>query len=221
MRIFLICLTAVLLRADPYPDDVQRIKLSVDRQEGSAWKPVDSALVFAAGDKLRFRVSSTFAGYLYVMNHGTSGAYELLFPRADTGADNSIEAGKEYIVPAVQGWFKVTGPAGHDIVYWVISPIKLGNEVRPLPPPPPTASLPLSFRPRCDDAIFKSRGDCVDTSAGVKPLKEGEAIPKNLSGLAEPTPRELLFIQEKGATVVSSPAPLTGPVVYELRLAHR
>jgi hypothetical protein len=55
----------------------------------------------------------------------------------------------------------------------------------------------------------------------VKPLKEGEAIPKNLSGLAEPTPRELLFIQEKGATVVSSPAPLTGPVVYELRLAHR
>jgi hypothetical protein len=221
MRIFLICLTAVLLRADPYPDDVQRIKLSVDRQEGSAWKPVDSALVFAAGDKLRFRVSSPFAGYLYVMNHGTSGAYELLFPRADTGADNSIEAGKEYIVPAVQGWFKVTGPAGHDIVYWVISPIKLGNEVRPLPPPPPTASLPLSFRPRCDDAIFKSRGDCVDTSAGVKPLKEGEAIPKNLSGLAEPTPRELLFIQEKGATVVSSPAPLTGPVVYELRLAHR
>ena len=217
MRALFILAIAGLLRAD----DVQRIKLMVDRQEGTSWKPVDSALVFAAGDKLRFRVSSTFAGFLYVMNHGTSGAYELLFPRSDTGADNSIEAGKEYVVPAAQGWFKVTGPAGHDIVYWVISPVKLGNEVRPLPPPPPNASLPLSFRPRCDDEIFKSRGDCVDTSAGVKPLKEGEAIPKNLSGLAEPTPRELLFIQEKGATVVSSPAPLTGPVVYELRLAHR
>lgn len=202
-------------------DDVQRIKLSVDRQEGSSWKPVDSALVFAANDKLRFRVSSTFAGYLYVMNHGTSGAYDLLFPRSDTGADNSIDAKKEYIVPAVQGWFKVTGPPGQDIVYWVISPVKLGNEVRALPPPPPTASLPLSFRPRCDDAIFKSRGDCVDTSAGVKPLKEGEAVPKNLDAIATPTPRELLFIQEKGATVVSSPAPLTGPLVYELRLAHR
>jgi hypothetical protein len=35
-----------------------------------------------------------------------------------------------------------------------------------------------------------------------------------------PTPRELLFMQEKGGTVLSSPAPLTGPVVYELRLAH-
>ena len=140
MRFLVICAMAALLRADSLPDDVQRITLFVDRQEGSAWKPVDSALVFAAGDKLRFRVSSSFAGFLYVMNHGTSGAYELLFPRSDTGADNSIEAGKEYIVPAVQGWFKVTGPAGHDIVYWVISPVKLGNETRPLPPPPPTAS---------------------------------------------------------------------------------
>jgi Domain of unknown function (DUF4384) len=216
MRTFLLCAIAVLLRAD----DVQRIKLTVERQDAGGWKPVDSALVFAAGDKLRFRVSATFAGCLYVMNHGTSGAYELLFPRSDTGADNSIEARKEYIVPALQGWFKVTGPAGHDIVYWVISPMKLGNEVRALPPPPPHADLPLSFKPRCDDAIFKSRGDCVDTSAGVKPLKEGEQIPKNLDAIAAPTPRELLFIQEKGGTVVSSPAPLTGPVVYELRLAH-
>jgi len=115
----------------------------------------------------------------------------------------------------------VTGPSGHDVVYWVISPVKLGNEYRALPPPPPHPDLPLTFRPRCDDTIFKSRGDCVDTSAGVKPVKEGEQLPKNLDGIAAPTPRELLFIQEKGATVVSSPSPLTGPVVYELRLAHR
>lgn len=215
MKIFAICALAVLLRAD----DVQRIRLTVERQDASGWKSVDAALVFSAGDKLRFHLTSTFAGYLYVMNHGTSGSYELLFPRSDTGADNSIEAKKDYVVPAAHGWFKMTGPAGHDIVYWVISPVKLGNEYRPLPPPP-NASLPLSFRPRCDDAIFKSRGDCVDTSAGVKPLKEGEPVPKNLDSIAQPTPRELLFIQEKGATVVSSPAPLTGPVVYELRLAH-
>ena len=145
----------------------------------------------------------------------------LIEPFSWSPADNSIEADKEYIVPAVQGWFKVTGPAGHDIVYWVISPVKLGNEFRALPPPPPHPDFPLSFKPRCDDTIFKSRGDCVDTSAGVKPLKEGEAVPRNLDSIATPTPRELLFIQEKGATVVSSPAPLTGPVVYELRLAHR
>src|SRR5271169_525309 len=108
MRILLICAMAALLRAD----DVQRIRIAVEKQDASGWKPVDAALVFATGDKLRFHISSTFAGYLYVMNHGTSGAYELLFPRSDTGADNRIEAQKDYVVPAVQGWFKVTGPAG-------------------------------------------------------------------------------------------------------------
>ncbi len=205
-------LAAAILRAD----DVQRIKLVVERQEASVWKAVDSELVFASGDKLRFRVSSTFPGFLYVMNQGTSGTYEQLFPRSDTGADNSMRARDEYIVPAAQGWFKVTGPPGHDIVYWVVSPVKLDSS-RPLPNP----GLPMSFHPRCDDAIFKSRGDCIDTSAGVKPVKPGEVLPKNLDKAAAPTPRELLFIQEKDATVVSSPAPLTGPVVYELRLAHR
>src|SRR5579871_5052048 len=115
MRMVFIFAMAALLRAD----DVQRIRLTVEKQEGSAWKKVDSSLVFAAGDKLRFHISSNFAGYLYVMNHGTSGAYELLFPRSDTGADNHMEAGQEYIVPAAQGWFAVAGPAGYDTVYWL------------------------------------------------------------------------------------------------------
>ena len=48
------------------------------------------------------------------MNHGTADTYELLFPRTDTGSDNRIEAGKEYVVPATQGWFRIAGPAGQD-----------------------------------------------------------------------------------------------------------
>src|SRR3989442_7635948 len=202
-------------------DDPQRIRLSVERQEASGWHETNSALVFAPGDHLRFRFLSTFPGYLYVMNHGTSGGYELLFPRSDTGSDNRIEASKDYVVPASEGWFKVSGPPGHDVIYWVVSPIELSREYRPLPPPPSKSELPPSFRPRCDDAIFKSRGDCVDTSAGVKPVKPGEKLPDNLNGVAPPTPRELLFMQEKGGVVLSSPAPLSAPVVYELRLAHR
>ncbi len=77
------------------------------------------------------------------------------------------------------------------------------------------------MRPRCDDSIFKARGECIDDSAGVKPVKPGEALPSNLAGIAGATPRELLFMQEQGGTVLSSPSPLAGPVVYELRLSHR
>ncbi len=201
--------------------DPQRIRLTVEREQGSAWKEVNPALVLNAGDHVRFRVSANFAGYLYVMNHGTTGTYELLFPRSDTGSDNRIEASKDYIVPASQGWFKVSGPAGQDVIYLLVSPVELERQYKPLPPPPPRPEPPGSLRPRCDDSILKARGECIDDSAGVRPVKPGETLPSNLAGVAGATPRELLLRQDKGGSVLSSPTPLAGPVIYELRLAHR
>ena len=200
----------------------QRVTLRVDRQESGAWKAVNAATIFNNGDRVRFRVLPSFSGYLYVMDHGTGGSYELLFPRSDTGPDNRIEAGKEYVVPASQGWFEVRGPEGYDTVYWLVSPVELTRSYRPLPPPPPsTPELPSTLHPRCDDTLFKARGECLDNSAGIKPVAPGEALPGNLSGIAGATPRELLFQQDQGGVVLSSPQPLSGPVVYELRLAHR
>jgi hypothetical protein len=218
MTTWIICVLATGLA---WAGDPQRIQLTVERQDSSGWHQVNAASVFESGDRLRFHVSSNYAGYLYAMNHGTSGSYELLFPRSDTGSDNRMDASRDYVVPASQGWFKVSGPPGHDVIYWLVSPVELGREYRPLPPPPPKSALPPAFTPRCDDAIFKSRGDCIDTSAGVKPVEPGEKLPANLSGVASSTPRELLFMQEKGGVVVSSESPLSSPVVYELRLAHR
>jgi hypothetical protein len=200
----------IALAAAAFGQDPQRIRVIVERQDGTQWTAINAAHVFDPGEKLRFRFSSSVAGYLYVMNQGTSGKFELLFPRSDTGGDNRVEAGKDYIVPASQGWFKVSGPPGQDMVSWLVSPVDLGKQYRPLPPPPaPDSVLPSSLQPRCDDTILKARGDCIDTSAGVKPV----------------APRELMFMQEnsrgKESVVLSSPASTTGPVTYELRLAHR
>lgn len=208
----------------PAPDP-QRIRVSVERMDGTGWVPVNPATVFNQNDRLRFHITSSFGGYLYVMNYSTSRTYELMFPRSDTGMDNKIEPNKDYIVPASQGYFKVSGPPGQDVVYWMVSPIDVGRQYMPLPPPPKPGAVPPQLKPRCDDAIFKARGDCIDTSAGVKPVKPGESLPDNLGTVAGATPRELLFIQENGqakeSVTLSSPSPLTGPVVYELRLSHR
>ncbi len=217
----LLAVSALTLRAA----DPQRIQLTVERQDASAsgtagWRKVDSGLVFAQGDHVRFRLSINFQGYLYVMNHGTAGTYELLFPRSDTGSDNLIEASKEYVVPATQGWFKVGGPAGQDIIYWLVSPVELRRKYTP-PASPPAPSKPApAMRPRCDESIFKARGECIDSTAGVGPVKPDETLPGNFSGAAAGTPRDLLFIQEKGGVELSSESPFSGPVVYELRLAH-
>jgi len=210
------------LAATCFGGDPQRVRLTVEREDASGWRAMNPATVFAPNDRLRFRVTTNFPGFLYVMNRGTAGTYELLFPRTDTGSDNRVEAGKEYLVPATEGWFRVGGPAGQDIMYWLVSPIQMPGGYQRLPPPPPyEPNAPASLRPRCDDTVFKARGECIDNSAGVRPVAPGEKLPSNLSGVAGPTPRELLFLEEKGGTVLSSKQPLTGPVIYEIRLAHR
>jgi hypothetical protein len=140
------------LAADP-----QRIRLTVEREDASGWRAMNPATVFAPNDRLRFRVTTNFSGFLYVMNHGTAATYELLFPRTDTGSDNRVEAGKEYVVPATEGWFRVGGPAGQDVMYWLVSPVELARGYQRLPPPPPhDPNLPSSLRPRCDDTALES-----------------------------------------------------------------
>jgi hypothetical protein len=202
----------------------QRMEITLDRREGAAWRTVDPGLVFAQDDHVRFRFRTNFAGYLYVMIQSTSGKYETLFPRQDTGEENRIEAGKEYIIPATQGSFRITGPPGHDILYWMMTPLPLGAGPKyvPLPPPPKPGPVPPRLMPRCDDTLFKARGECIDSSAGPRGIPNEDSLPDNLKN-ADPKAqsRELLFIREKDLSVVASPGALSGPVIYEFRLAHR
>ena len=201
-----------------------RIEVTLERLEDTAWRAVDPGLVLASGDRVRFRFRANFDGYLYVMNQGTSGAYTLLFPREETGRENNIRSGKEYLVPATEAWFRIAGPPGYDIVYWLVSPVALPGQqppYRPLPPPPQTPPPPQNLLPRCDDAIFRARGLCVDSSAGPKNITGKEALPENLAGVPGAASRELIIMRKENQSVLSSPAPLAGPIIYEFRLAHK
>lgn len=204
-----------------------RMEIVLEKKDGDAARSVDPGLVFQQDDRVRFRLRTNFDGYLYVMDQSTSGGYTLLFPTDETGKQNRIEAGKDYTVPATEGWFRIAGPPGHEIVYWLASPVELqgpdtSKPYVPLPPPPKPGKLPPRITPRCDDAILRARGDCVDNSAGARPVRERDRLPENLAqGGAGPTPRDLIFTRQQNATVVASPASLKGPVVFEFRLAHR
>jgi hypothetical protein len=61
----------------------------------------------------------------------------------------------------------------------------------------------------------------VDPSAGPKQVPQNAELPQNIAGAAVMTPRDLIFVREKDTAVISSQAPLTGPVVYEFRVAHK
>jgi Domain of unknown function (DUF4384) len=202
----------------------QRLDITLERQEGRKWIVVPPGLVFQKNDEIRFRVRPNFDGYLYVMNYGTSGQYAMLFPREETGLQNQIKAGAEYIVPATKTAFRIDGPPGHDIVYWIVSPLSLGDKpgYLPLPPPPSKEIQPLKhLTPRCDETLFRARSLCIDSSAGPRNITAEEKLPDSLARLSQMGSRDLVIIHEKEHSVVSSPSPLQGPVLYEFRVAHQ
>jgi len=224
-----LCLLAAALASPQTPAPTRtltegghRMELVLERLDRDTWRAIDPGLVLAQGDRVRFKFRTNFDGYLYVMNQSTSGTYEQLFPREETGQDNRISASREYQVPATSAAFRIAGPAGYETVYWLVTPARLSDTAPRYQPPPATKSAPPALIPRCDDTIWKSRGDCVDPSAGPKLVPRGEAIPQNLVGPSlSRDQRDLLFMRQKNTAVISSPVPLAGPVIYEYRLAHR
>jgi hypothetical protein len=208
MRLFVLFSLAALAFAEQTrvsQKGTHRMEITLERLEEGSWKAIDPALVLDKDDSIRFKFKANFSGYLYVTNQSTSATSSLLFPRSDTGSNNRILANREYMVPATKGAFRVDGPAGYDVVAWLISPVELGR-----PEAPPRASMPPAhMTPRCDDTLWKARGACLDSSAGPQASKKDEQT------------RELVFIREKDSSVISSNAPLKTPFLYEFHLAHK
>jgi len=72
------------------------LKLAADNTPTEV--PTDT--VFHAGDKIRFNVEANSAGYLYIINQGSSGTWKPMFPSAEIeDGNNKIEGWRPYTMP--------------------------------------------------------------------------------------------------------------------------
>lgn len=195
------------------------VDITLERRNENQAQPMAAGHVFKTGDIVRLRLKSHYEGFLYVLNQGTTGRFSTIFPGSETGASNRVHDGHQYLVPAVEdGWFEVEGPPGFDILYFLLSPAPLAT------PPVSAFAAPgaaSSLRPRCNDEIFKARGECTDDSAGPAPMPAGAPVPAPLAPLAHNASRDLVFVEEaEGAVGVTGGQP-SAPVLYTFRLAHQ
>lgn len=192
------------------------ITLEKKRSDGKI-ESMAAGHVFSTGDVIRLKLVSHYDGYLYVMNQGTSGRFATVFPAAQTGSDNRVQMSKQYLVPAVEdGWFEVNGPAGFDVLYFLLSPSALASPmVSSFAAPGPVSSL----KPRCNDEIFRARGECMDDSAGPAVLPEGQPLPAPLAPLAGGASRDITFTSKPNGTVGVT-GTSAAPMLYTFRLAH-
>ena len=212
--------TALLAQSAAMGQSAHRIEIVLERRDAGSWRAIDPGLVLEPGDQVRFRFHTNFDGYLYVSNHSTSGKFEPLFPREETGQNNRVASGEEYRVPATAAAFRIAGPAGHEVVYWLLSPAPLTDLPSRLGLPSENTP-PHTLIPRCDETRLKARGDCIDTSAGPKLAPRDLEVPPKLSDAASRSRRDLMFLRRQETAIISSPEPLSGPVIYEFLLAHR
>jgi hypothetical protein len=221
LRVAGITLMVLLLPvADGQSTKLLRMEILLEKEDHGKGVVMEPGHVFEAGDRLRFRFTPNFDGTLFVMDRGTSGSYTMLFPKDETGTNDRMEAGKAYLLPSTdKGWFRIEGPAGHDVVYFVVTSANGASKATALPVPhvpPPMNKGSFTMTPRCNDEMFRARGDCVDMSAG--PKAAGDGLPDNLAGIKA---RDLFFIRKEKTSVVSSTQPLDSPVVYEFHVAHK
>jgi hypothetical protein len=222
----LLALAPQAVPATPQTGNTSLISIVLEKKSGDQVQTVDPTHVFTGGDTVRFRLRPAVDGFLYVMDLTTSGKYEVLFPLPETGNDNRIAKGKDYIMPATSnGWFEISGPAGRETIYFVLSPIELtiGQiQNRATSNLPPQGTAPSSMQPRCDDSVFRARGECLDSGAGPKVVGPGEALPREITQAtaANGVSRDLKFTTDGASATVTSDSPLAGPVVYEFLLSH-
>ena len=194
-----------------------RITLEKKTKDGKV-EAVASDHVFEQGDTVHFKLQSDFDGYLYVMDQGTSGRFASVFPSAEAGSNNRVSQGQMFSIPSIdESWFEINGPAGFDVLYFLLSPESIAT-------PPASAFVapgPISsMRPRCNDAVFKARGECTDINAGPAPLPKDAPLPAPLEPIASMASRDITVVKKQGGVQVGSSANKTAPVIYTFRMAH-
>ena len=98
-----------------------RYRMTQASTDGNEADVDPASAVFRSGDRVKLSFESNIDGYLYVVQEGSTGRWNVLFPNPDSnGGRNTIRRGEEYVVPP-DGWFQFDTNVGTEVLFVVLS----------------------------------------------------------------------------------------------------
>lgn len=184
---------------------------------------IDSASEFRSGDSIRLDVESSDAAYLYVINKGTSGRWNVLFPsRSIAGGANRVDPEYRYVIPP-GGWFTFDEQVGEEQLFILLSrtPVEdleqaiyeMGKpEDAQQPDDKPKPPMLLAQARGIDDSVVSTLRRAHTRDLVFEKVDESAtAAPASLSGSRA----------EKAVYVVTKTGGMDARVVVDLKLVHR
>jgi len=131
------------------------VKVTIELKRDGETRKVPLNYVFRAGDRLKFHFETNFKAYVKVINIGSTGALQLLYPYR--GALERVERGRDYSIPQGDLWLEFDQNPGAERLTFVFSsqPLKAETQTRAAAPQPNNDSL----SPNRPNRTAQSNGD--------------------------------------------------------------
>jgi len=95
------------------------VKITIELKRGEKMQKVPLNYSFRAGDKVKFHFETNFNAYVKIINIGSTGALQLLYPYS--GANELVTRTKDYAVPQGDLWFEFDRNPGTERLTFVFS----------------------------------------------------------------------------------------------------
>jgi hypothetical protein len=95
------------------------VKITIELKREGVTQKVPLNYVFSAGDKVKFHFETNFNAYVKVINIGSTGALQLLYPYR--GAAEFVTRARDYAIPQGDLWFEFDRNPGTEQLTFVFS----------------------------------------------------------------------------------------------------
>jgi hypothetical protein len=190
------------------------LKYTILKKSGDDMIEVSVDTVFHAGDRIRISVETNQAGFLYIVNRGSSGMWQPLFPSADVdNGSNHVEGFRDYLLPPKSRMVfdETTGTERLFLVFAREPEPNLERMIYSLtsdPAPGPSPQAPKT--------LVASNSKVDDSTVGI--LRSANSRDLKIEKVDEQTPGEK---KETAVYVVNPNGSADSRVVADLLLVHQ